>query len=130
MIHLALLSLLFSAPTPSLAADGMNDMGQLCQIEISETNRLSFRTGKKYVFAGLPLESDALGYSFEVLTIDRGNKVYTPPIGAPITFGNIGLLKVKGKVQVENGKPVLAVLQAVGGLGNWWKSTFYCQLND
>lgn len=126
------LSLATLTTTAALADDlgftGKTAWGHECRVQVSrDGDRATLTVTAGRTYAGLPLAATGEGLAFDALTIDRGGNTYSPPIGAPITFGNIGLLQVSGLVQLDSeGQPSKVSLRAVGGLANWYRTSFTC----
>lgn len=111
---------------------GVDASGRPCALELADDHTITLRTGSGYVFAGIPFTPGQHALSFDALTIQRGEKFYSPPIGAPITFGNVGLLQVTGEVRMDltGVNPSHVSFRAVGGIANWWRATFRCSRVD
>ena len=121
-----------SFQSPALAAEGFSGSdawGRKCSLSIEDSRggtELTFHTSK-YTFTEVPLKATADGYTFDALTIDRGADTFSPPIGAPITIGSIGLVTVKGSVTLDaDKKPQAVKMSAAGGLANWWHANYDC----
>lgn len=129
----ALILALFAISAPALAANefhGVDDNGRNCSAQVSD-GKIYFQTGTAYSFLNIPFKKSNEGLSFDIVTIDRGGSNYSPPNGEKPKFGNLGLIRITGVIQVnEEGRAFSYEVRAVGGIGNWWRTTFRCNLPE
>lgn len=128
-ITLALLTALLACPDaralPSF--EGKDEKGNPCAAVAAADGTVTFRTGTGYTFGQIPLTPEPHRLLIDALTIQRSGSYYSPPIGAPITFGNIGLIRLKGAIVLGPDSQITHwVLTATGGLANWWRHSFFC----
>ncbi len=117
--------------------EGVDQSGRVCRLSYVHAQDDSHAEFTLLVhnrtYANIPAERGQEGMQFEALTIDRGGKRFSPPIGAPITPGNtgIGLLKVSGRIVIsDQGRPQVVDLRAVGGFANWYRTSVRCVLSQ
>lgn len=128
-ITLSLITTLLAPASFALPTfEGQDEKGRPCSMAAAEDGTVTFRTGTGYVFGGIPLKPEPSRLAFDSLTIQRSANFYSPPIGAPITFGNLGLVRIRGAIVLGASglEPTHWVLNAVGGVANWWKRSFFC----
>jgi|GEM_PF-6210951 len=111
---------------------GVDPSGKPCHLSFSANDTIYMKTGNGYEFYGINVVPTEHTLAFDQLTIQRGPTSYSPPIGAPITIGNIGMLQVTGEVRMDASGmlPAQFTIRAVGGIANWWRATFRCSRKE
>ncbi len=118
----------------NLVHTGVDSKGKTCQVVINSQDGniddLSLIAGGMSL-QNIPVFKTDISEvtKFSSLLIERAENVYSPVIGAPITIGNLGLLKVEGEIHGNYPHQLMAVkIYAKGGLLNWYRKTFVCQM--
>ncbi len=125
-LFLSLLALSASANAYALDFYGVDDSGRTCGVQLVN-GKLQFQTGSAYSFSEIPFSQSSNALNFDSNTIDRGGSRYSPPMGEKVKFGNLGLIRISGFVRLDqNGDADSFEFRAVGGIGNWWRTTFRC----
>lgn len=113
--------------------DGYDNMNELCTVHIDDQNpvlldgapaqelTISF-TGIRY--RNVIAKRTAEGFEFDLLMMKSGGG-YTRVIGAPITIGGIGLLQLKGQVNLQTN--VMKVSAQGLKLFSNWKRADVCE---
>lgn len=129
-LTIALFSTSALAQNLAFSLIGVDGAGQECTIQVSnqmDGSSLSIHVGG-YDFNNAVLKQNEDGSSsFNETMMAHSEKVYSRLYGAPITIGNLGLLRVTGKLIARDGNIESVKLKAVGSFLNWWRETFECK---
>lgn len=122
------------AATPAAWTErvGKDSNGKTCvvRLQMEYSTRLSMDIEfADYKFFGILVDSkDSGGAHLDAMMVHDRERIYRRFIGAAITIGNAGLLKIGGSTDLNtnNGQMSRVEIRAKGGILNWWSGRFTC----